>query len=183
MNRVATPLKDVYILEPKIFGDERGFFYESFNQKVFNELTGTNYQFVQDNHSKSSEGVLRGLHYQIQHQQGKLVRVTQGAAFDVIVDIRKNSSTFKKWFGCELSEKNKKQLWIPPGFAHGFYVLSPTCEFLYKTTDFYYPEFEKAIIWNDPEIQISWPFQNNFQPKLSEKDKKAVFFSRAELPD
>ena len=101
----------------------------------------------------------------------------------MIVDIRKNSSTFKKWFGCELSEKNKKQLWIPPGFAHGFYVLSPTCEFLYKTTDFYYPEFEKAIIWNDPEIQISWPFQNNFQPKLSEKDKKAVFFSRAELPD
>ena len=155
----ATPLAipDVLLIEPKVFGDARGFFFESFNQKAFNEATDTNYQFVQDNHSRSSRGVLRGLHYQIQQPQGKLVRVARGAVFDVAVDIRRSSPTFGQWVGVELTEDNQHQLWVPPGFAHGFVVLSESADFLYKTTDYYAPQHERSIAWNDPSIGISWP--------------------------
>jgi dTDP-4-dehydrorhamnose 3,5-epimerase len=183
MKLVETNLKDCYIIEPKVFGDSRGFFYESFNQRNFNELTKTNYNFVQDNHSKSSKGVLRGLHYQLQQTQGKLVRATQGEVFDVALDIRKSSPTFGKWFGTILSAENKLQLWVPPGFAHGFIVLSETAEFLYKTTDFYAPEYEKCIIWNDPNLGVDWKISglNISEPLLSEKDKKGVLFKDAEV--
>ena len=157
MKVTPTSIADVLIIEPKVFGDARGFFYESFNQKAFNEATGQNVSFVQDNHSRSGKGVLRGLHYQIQQPQGKLVRVVRGSVFDVAVDIRKRSPTFGKWVGVELSEDNHRQLWVPPGFAHGFLVLSDTAEFLYKTTDYYAPEHERCIAWNDPSIGISWP--------------------------
>ena len=177
-----TPLKDVYILEPKVFGDDRGFFYESFNQKAFNDLTKTNYSFVQDNHSKSAQGVLRGLHYQIQNEQGKLVRVTSGSVFDVVLDLRKNSPSFGKWFGLTLSAENKKLLWIPPGFAHGFYVTSPSCEFLYKTTDYYAPQYERSILWNDPDLKITWPIIESQKPLLSAKDQAGKLFKDAELP-
>ncbi|HPI40329.1 MAG TPA: dTDP-4-dehydrorhamnose 3,5-epimerase [Pseudobdellovibrionaceae bacterium] len=180
MKLTKTPLNDAYVIEPKVFGDDRGFFYESFNQKVFNELTQTNYSFVQDNHSKSSQGVLRGLHYQIQNAQGKLVRVTEGSVYDVAVDIRKSSSTFGKWFGLVLSAENKKMFWIPPGFAHGFYVISPTCEFLYKTTDYYAPPFERAILWNDKDLKIDWPLVDNRPPMLSAKDQSGFSFETAE---
>ncbi len=183
MKLVHTPLNDTYIIEPQVFGDARGFFYESFNQKKFNELTHTEYEFVQDNHSKSSQGVLRGLHYQIQNAQGKLVRVTQGSVYDVAVDLRNSSSTFGKSFGLILSEENKKMLWVPPGFAHGFYVISPTCEFLYKTTDYYAPQFERAIFWNDPDLKIEWPLVDNNPPLLSAKDQAGVRFSEAEIQD
>ncbi len=170
--RLAIP--DVVLIEPKVFGDARGFFFESFNQKAFNDATGTNHQFVQDNHSRSSRGVLRGLHYQIQQAQGKLVRVVRGAVFDVAVDIRRSSPTFGQWVGAELSEDNQHQLWVPPGFAHGFVVLSESADFLYKTTDYYAPQHERSIAWNDPSIGISWPaLAQGQQPLLSAKDGAA----------
>ena len=165
--RLAIP--EVVLIEPKVFGDARGFFFESFNQKAFNEATGTNHQFVQDNHSRSSKGVLRGLHYQIQQPQGKLVRVVRGAVFDVAVDIRKSSPTFGQWVAEELSEDNHRQLWVPPGFAHGFMVLSETAEFLYKTTDYYAPVYERCIVWDDPDLAIDWP-NIGMAPLLSAKD-------------
>lgn len=171
MNVIKTEISDVLIFEPKVFGDERGFFFESFNQKVFEEAVGRKVEFVQDNHSKSSKGVLRGLHYQLEpYAQGKLVRCVVGEVFDVAVDIRKSSSTFGKWVGVNLSAENKRQLWIPEGFAHGFLVLSETAEFVYKTTNYYHPESDRGIIWNDPEIGIEWPKIKS--PILSEKDKK-----------
>lgn len=167
----VTPLAiaDVLLIEPKVFGDDRGFFYESFNQQRFNEATGLNYDFVQDNHSKSAKGVLRGLHYQLPPKaQGKLVRVIAGEVFDVAVDIRKDSPTFGQWVGEHLSADNKRQLWIPPGLAHGFLVLSDSAEFLYKTTDYYAPELERCIRWNDPALAIVWPIDG--EPVLSAKD-------------
>jgi dTDP-4-dehydrorhamnose 3,5-epimerase len=175
--RLAIP--DVVLIEPKVFGDARGFFFESFNQKTFNEATGTNHQFVQDNHSRSSQGVLRGLHYQIQQPQGKLVRVTRGKVWDVAVDIRKSSLTFGKWVGTELSEDNQHQLWVPPGFAHGFIVLSESADFLYKTTDYYAPQHERSIAWNDPVIGIEWPA--GLLPILSAKDSAGMLLSEAEV--
>ena len=174
--RLAIP--DVVLIEPKVFGDARGFFFESFNQKAFNEATGTQHEFVQDNHSRSAKGVLRGLHYQVQQPQGKLVRVVRGAVFDVAVDIRKGSPTFGQWVGEELSEDNHRQLWVPPGFAHGFVVLSDAAEFLYKTTDYYAPQFERCIMWNDPTLDIDWPTQ---LPILSDKDSTGQAFLSAEL--
>ena len=174
--RLAIP--DVVLIEPKVFGDARGFFFESFNQKAFNEATGTQHEFVQDNHSRSAKGVLRGLHYQVQQPQGKLVRVVRGAVIDVAVDIRKGSPTFGQWVGEELSEDNHRQLWVPPGFAHGFVVLSDAAEFLYKTTDYYAPQFERCIMWNDPTLDIDWPTQ---LPILSDKDSKGQAFLSAEL--
>jgi dTDP-4-dehydrorhamnose 3,5-epimerase len=170
-----TPIDGVLVLEPKVFGDARGFFFESFNQRDFNLVTGLSETFVQDNHSKSSKGVLRGLHYQTQHAQGKLVRVTQGAVFDVAVDIRKDSSTFGQWFGLELSAENKKQLWIPAGLAHGFLVTSETAEFLYKTTDYYHPEFEASLLWSDQALAVDWPLQLlDAPPLLTTKDAHAA---------
>jgi len=173
----VTPLAitDVKLIEPEVFGDDRGFFYESFNQKKLNEAIGQSITFVQDNHSKSTKGVLRGLHFQNPKPQGKLVRVTQGEVFDVAVDIRKDSPTFGRWVGETLSAENKKQLWIPEGLAHGFLVLSDTAEFLYKTTDYYAPECERCVIWNDPTLNIAWPLDG--QPKLSLKDQKGQLFS------
>jgi dTDP-4-dehydrorhamnose 3,5-epimerase len=165
-----THIPDLLILEPKVFGDARGFFFESFNQQDFNQATGLNVQFVQDNHSRSAQGVLRGLHYQVQQPQGKLVRVVRGAVFDVAVDIRQSSPTFGQWAGVELTEDNHKQLWVPPGFAHGFVVLSETADFLYKTTDYYAPAHERCIAWNDQAIGIKWP--KYIQPILSSKDAK-----------
>jgi dTDP-4-dehydrorhamnose 3,5-epimerase len=167
------------LIEPKVFGDARGFFFESFNQKAFNEATGTNHQFVQDNHSRSAKGVLRGLHYQIQQPQGKLVRVVQGEVFDVAVDLRKRSKTFGQWVGEILSAENKRQLWIPEGFAHGFVVLSDTAEFLYKTTDYYAPAHERCILWNDETLAIHWPA--GIQPILSAKDAQGKAFVDAEV--
>jgi dTDP-4-dehydrorhamnose 3,5-epimerase len=178
MKVTPTSISDVLVIEPKVFGDARGFFYESFNQKAFNEATGTNYQFVQDNHSRSVKGVLRGLHYQIQQPQGKLVRVVRGAVFDVAVDIRKSSGTFGQWVGIELSEDNHKQLWIPAGFAHGFLVTSESAEFLYKTTEYYAPALERCIAWNDPSISIEWSLTT--QPSLSAKDQKGLVLCEAE---
>jgi dTDP-4-dehydrorhamnose 3,5-epimerase len=173
-----TPIEGVLVLEPKVFGDARGFFFESFNQRDFNQATGLNETFVQDNHSKSAKGVLRGLHYQTQHPQGKLVRVTQGAVFDVAVDIRKDSPTFGKWFGLELSAENKKQLWIPAGLAHGFLVTSESAEFLYKTTDYYHPEFEASLLWSDATLGIDWPLQLlDAPPLLAAKDVAGHAFS------
>ena len=169
-----TPIDGVLMLEPKVFGDARGFFFESFNARDFVQATGLACTFVQDNHSKSSQGVLRGLHYQVQHAQGKLVRVTQGAVFDVAVDIRRDSKTFGQWFGHELSADNKKQLWIPPGLAHGFLVTSESAEFLYKTTDYYHPEHERSLLWNDPAIGIDWPLHLlSAHPLLAAKDANA----------
>lgn len=176
--RLAIP--EVVLIEPKVFGDARGFFFESFNQKAFDEATGTNHQFVQDNHSRSSKGVLRGLHYQIQQPQGKLVRVVRGAVFDVAVDIRKSSPTFGQWVAEELSEDNHRQLWVPPGFAHGFMVLSETAEFLYKTTDYYAPHYERCIAWNDPVIGIEWPHLAQ-APVLSAKDQQGVQLGDADV--
>lgn len=177
----ATPLDipDVVLFEPKVFGDERGFFYESFNQKVFEEAVGRPVQFVQDNHSRSVKGVLRGLHYQIQQPQGKLVRVTHGEVFDVAVDLRKSSATFGQWVGVYLSAENKSQLWIPEGFAHGFVVLSQSAEFLYKTTDYWAPEHERSLVWNDPTVGVKWPYAE--QPTLSAKDENAVNLQNAEV--
>ncbi len=170
----ATPLAipEVVLIEPKVFGDERGFFYESYNQKAFEAAIGSKVEFVQDNHSRSVKGVLRGLHYQIEQAQGKLVRVVQGSVFDVAVDIRKSSPTFGQWVGAILSEENKHQLWVPAGFAHGFLVLSDTAEFLYKTTDYYAPEHERCIAWNDTELNIEWPLDT--EPTLSVKDGQGL---------
>ena len=176
--RLAIP--EVVLIEPKVFGDARGFFFESYNQRAFNEATGTDFQFVQDNHSRSAKGVLRGLHYQLRQPQGKLVRVVQGAVFDVAVDIRKSSPTFGQWVGVELSADNHRQLWVPPGFAHGFLVLSETAEFLYKTTDYYAPQFERCIAWNDPDIAIVWPALQQ-APTLSVKDQQGLQLSHAEV--
>lgn len=170
MKVTLTAIPEVLILEPKVFGDARGFFFESFNQKAFNAATGLDVQFVQDNHSRSAKGVLRGLHYQLPpHAQGKLVRVVRGAVFDVAVDIRKSSPTFGQWVGVELSEENHRQLWIPPGFAHGFLTLSESADFLYKTTDYYAPSHEVCIAWNDTQIGIQWPLGH--APSLSQKDR------------
>ena len=177
MNVIKTEIPDVLIFEPKVFGDERGFFFESFNQKVFEEAVGRKVEFVQDNHSKSSKGVLRGLHYQLEpYAQGKLVRCVVGEVFDVAVDIRKSSPTFGKWVGVNLSAENKRQLWIPEGFAHGFVVLSETAEFLYKTTNYYHPEAEGSLLWNDDDININWP--SSFDIILSKKDENAPRFNR-----
>jgi dTDP-4-dehydrorhamnose 3,5-epimerase len=171
---MQTPLEGVLVLEPKVFGDERGFFFESFNAGDFEQATGLKETFVQDNHSKSAKGVLRGLHYQVEHAQGKLVRVSQGAVFDVAVDIRKGSPTLGQWFGLELSAENKKQVWIPAGLAHGFLVTSNSAEFLYKTTDYYHPEFECSLLWSDPVIGIDWPLHLlDAPPLLAAKDEKA----------
>ncbi|SFA80021.1 dTDP-4-dehydrorhamnose 3,5-epimerase [Collimonas sp. OK607] len=175
----TTNIPEVLIFEPKVFGDDRGFFYESFNERRFNELTGLKASFVQDNHSKSAKNVLRGLHYQIRQPQGKLVRVVAGEVFDVAVDVRKSSPTFGHWVGVTLSAENKRQLWIPEGFAHGFVVTSESAEFLYKTTDYWAPEFERSILWNDPAIAISWPVHD--APLLSGKDQEAKLLADAEV--
>jgi dTDP-4-dehydrorhamnose 3,5-epimerase len=174
-----TAIPDVLVLEPKVFGDARGFFYESFNARDFAQSTGVETQFVQDNHSKSAKGVLRGLHYQIQHAQGKLVRAVQGRVFDVAVDLRKSSPTFGRWVGVELSAENCRQLWVPPGLGHGFVVLSESAEFLYKTTDYWYPEHERSLLWNDPAIGIEWPI--DFEPQLAAKDQAGKLLAHAEL--
>ena len=179
MNVIETPLAGLLVLEPKVFGDERGFFFESFNARRFAELTGVSAPFVQDNHSRSVKGVLRGLHYQIQQPQGKLVRVTAGAVFDVAVDIRRSSPTFGQWFGVELSAENKRQMWIPPGFAHGFTPLTEAAEFLYKTTDYWAPEHERCILWNDPAIGIDWHLDG--APTLSAKDQGGKLLADAEV--
>lgn len=173
-----TAIPDVLVLEPKVFGDARGFFFESHNQRDFEQTTGLHgVTFVQDNHSKSAQGVLRGLHYQIQHPQGKLVRVVQGEVFDVAVDMRRSSPTFGRWVAELLSADNKKQMWVPPGFAHGFLVLSDTAEFLYKTTDYWYPEHERGVRWDDPQLAISWPWDGT--PLLAAKDAAAPGFAQA----
>ena len=179
MRVTQTSLPDVLIIEPQVFGDERGFFFESFNHKLFCEQGGVTVDFVQDNHSHSAKGVLRGLHYQIQHAQGKLVRVVRGSVFDVVVDIRKTSPNFGRWCGIEISEKNHRQLWIPPGFAHGFLVLSDSADFLYKATDYWYPEHERCIRWDDPTIGIDWPLDGN--PVLSAKDTLGKSITDAEV--
>lgn len=179
MKVLPTAIADVLIVEPTVFGDERGFFYESFNARRFAELSGVRAEFVQDNHSKSARKVLRGLHYQIIQPQGKLVRVSAGAVFDVAVDLRKSSPTFGHWVGVELSAENKRQLWVPPGFGHGFVVTSESAEFLYKTTDYYAPEHERAILWNDPAIGIAWPLDG--APTLSGKDKQGSLLAEAEV--
>ena len=174
-----TAIADVLMLQPKVFGDSRGFFFESFNALDFAQATGLDVTFVQDNHSRSAQGVLRGLHYQLQQPQGKLVRVVRGAVFDVAVDIRRSSPTFGRWVGCELSEDNHRQLWVPPGFAHGFVVLSESADFLYKTTDYYAPAHERCIAWNDPDIGIAWPA--GLAPQLSAKDQAGVLLRQAEV--
>jgi dTDP-4-dehydrorhamnose 3,5-epimerase len=181
MQVIATAIPDVLILEPKVFGDDRGFFYESFNQAKFDQLTGITGEFVQDNHSKSAKNVLRGLHYQIRQPQGKLVRVVTGTVFDVAVDLRRSSKTFGQWVGAILSGENKRQLWVPAGFAHGFLVLQDHTEFLYKTTDYYAPEHERCIRWDDPDIGIDWPLIGT--PNLSAKDQLGINFKAAELFD
>ncbi|MBJ7899941.1 MAG: dTDP-4-dehydrorhamnose 3,5-epimerase [Cyanobacteria bacterium RI_101] len=182
MDVIATAIPDLRILEPKVYGDERGFFLESFNARVFAEKVNSEATFVQDNHSRSVQGVLRGLHYQIQNPQGKLVRVTTGEVLDVAVDLRRSSPTFGQWVGCWLSAENKRQFWIPPGFAHGFLVFSPVAEFLYKTTDFYAPQHERTLLWNDPELAIDWQLSRlPLAPILSAKDQDGAPLSRAEL--
>ncbi|WP_341304327.1 dTDP-4-dehydrorhamnose 3,5-epimerase [Pseudomonas sp. TMP25] len=179
MQRVNTDLSDVIVLEPKVFGDERGFFFESFNARRFADATGLQREFVQDNHSRSQRGVLRGLHYQVQQAQGKLVRVTAGEVYDVAVDLRRSSHAFGRWMGVHLSAENKRQLWVPEGFAHGFVVLSEFAEFLYKTTEYYAPEHERCIRWDDPTLAIEWPLQE--APHLSAKDQAGVSFSDAQV--
>ncbi|MBX9903474.1 MAG: dTDP-4-dehydrorhamnose 3,5-epimerase [Burkholderiales bacterium] len=181
MNIVKTELPDVLIIEPKVFGDARGFFFESFNAKTFAALTGLNPTFVQDNHSRSAKNVLRGLHYQIKQPQGKLVRVSAGEVFDVAVDVRKSSPTFGRWTGTTLSAENKRMMWVPEGFAHGFLVLSESADFLYKTTDYYVPEHERCVIWNDPIVGIAWPLAE--QPILAAKDKTGKLLVEAETFD
>jgi dTDP-4-dehydrorhamnose 3,5-epimerase len=176
---IPTSLPEVLILEPKVFGDVRGFFFESFNQREFGQVTGLDVEFVQDNHSRSAKNVLRGLHYQIQNPQGKLVRVTQGVVFDVAVDMRRSSPNFGKWAGVELSADNKRQLWVPPGFAHGFVVLSDSADFLYKTTDYWYPEYERSLRWDDPNVNVAWPIQG--PPQLAKKDAEGSPFASADV--
>ncbi len=178
MNIIPTSIPDLLIIEPKVFGDDRGFFYESFNEKDWEHLTGITRRFVQDNHSKSGANVLRGLHYQMPRPQGKLVRVVSGEVYDVAVDIRRSSPTFGKWEGCYLSASNKRQFWVPEGFAHGFLVVSDSAEFLYKTTDYYAPEFERCIAWSDPDLAITWPLAG--EPTLSPKDLLGKPFKDAE---
>lgn len=181
MKVTRTAIPDVMVIEPKVFGDARGFFYESFNQQAFNQATGTNFEFVQDNHSRSFKGVLRGLHYQLPpHAQGKLVRVVRGSVWDVAVDIRKGSSTFGQWVAEELTEYSHKQFWIPPGFAHGFVVLSDTADFLYKTTNYYAPQSDRGLAWDDGDIGIQWP-DLGVEFLLSDKDKKQPAFKDAEM--
>ncbi len=179
MHVQKTAIPDVLIIEPKVFGDERGFFYESFNQKTLVEAAGITDNFVQDNHSRSAKNVLRGLHYQVKQPQGKLVRVVVGEVFDVAVDVRRSSPTFGLWVGVHLSAENKRMFWVPKGFAHGFLVLSDYAEFLYKTTDFYAPEYERSILWNDPDLGIAWPLDG--QPVLSAKDMAGVRLKDAEV--
>lgn len=179
MNVIPTDIPDVIVVEPKVFGDQRGSFFESFNARQFKESTGVEALFVQDNQSRSQKHVLRGLHYQIRQPQGKLVRVLKGAVFDLAVDIRRSSPTYGKWVGEHLSAENKKQLWVPPGFAHGFLVLSETADVLYKTTDYYAPQHERCIRWNDPDINIRWPTTDN--PLVSEKDENGDAFTNAEV--
>lgn len=181
MTVTPTSIPEVLIIEPKVFGDARGFFYESFNQRSWEQATGLNTAFVQDNHSRSGKNVLRGLHYQIQHAQGKLVRVIVGEVYDVAVDIRRDSATFGRWVGVHLSAENKRQLWVPAGFAHGFLVVSDVAEFLYKTTDYWYPEYERSIIWNDPTLAIAWPLAG--EPLLAKKDAEGLLLNEAELYD
>ncbi len=185
MHVIPTALVGVLVLEPRVFGDDRGFFMESYNRRSFAQATGLDIDFVQDNHSRSRKGVLRGLHYQLRQPQGKLVRVTHGAVFDVAVDIRRGSPTFGRWVGVELSADNHRQLWVPPGLAHGFVVLSDSADFLYKTTDYYAPEHERSIAWDDPAIGIDWPLAAHgiTAPLLSAKDRAGQPLSRAELVD
>lgn len=179
MKYIETNIPDLIIIEPQVFGDERGFFMETFRANEFNANCAVR-EFVQENHSKSRQGILRGLHYQTQNTQGKLVRVTQGCVFDVAVDLRTSSPTFGQWLGLELSEENKRQLWVPEGFAHGFYVMSETAEFVYKCTDYYAPEFEKSLLWNDPTLDINWPLLGGQLPALSGKDAVADTWDKAE---
>ncbi|MGJ3249100.1 MAG: dTDP-4-dehydrorhamnose 3,5-epimerase [Elainellaceae cyanobacterium] len=179
MNVIETSIPDVLILEPRVFQDSRGYFYESYNEKLFSEKAGIDAHFVQDNHSCSTQNVLRGLHYQIQNIQGKLIRVVAGAVFDVAVDLRKSSPTFKQWIGCMLDTDNRRQLWIPPGFAHGFLTLSPVAEVLYKTTDYYAPQHERCIAWNEPSLAIDWHCTE--PPILSDKDRSGCYLDQADL--
>lgn len=182
MNVIQTEIPDVLIIEPKVFADDRGFFMESFNQQRFNEAVGREVNFVQDNHSRSSQGVLRGLHYQLAPKaQGKLVRVTDGEVFDVAVDMRKNSPTFGKWTGVILSGENKRQFWIPEGFAHGFYVLSEIADFLYKATNYYAPDLDRSLLWSDEDVKISWPLKQSNETIISEKDRSAKRLFEADL--
>ena len=183
MKATETTLPGVFVIEPAVFGDDRGFFMESFNAERFRELTGAKVDFVQDNHSRSGAHVLRGIHYQIEHAQGKLVRVTEGAVFDVAVDLRRSSPSFGQWVGAELSAENKKQLWVPAGFGHAFLVLSETADFLYRTTDYYHPETERSILWNDADIGIEWPLPPGQEPRLSGKDSVASRLSDADVYD
>jgi dTDP-4-dehydrorhamnose 3,5-epimerase len=180
MKVTPTEISEVLILEPQVFGDHRGFFMESFNQRVFEEKTGLDLQFVQDNHSRSKGGILRGLHYQIHSPQGKLIRVVRGEIFDVAVDIRRSSPAFGQWVGVHLSAENHQQLWVPPGFAHGFYVLSESADVLYKTTDYYAPQHERTILWNDPDLAIAWPLLKA-EPILSAKDQQGATLATAEV--
>ncbi|CAB5710712.1 dTDP-4-dehydrorhamnose 3,5-epimerase [Delftia tsuruhatensis] len=181
MKATSLAIPEVMLIEPQVFGDARGFFLESFNQQAFNAATGTRFEFVQDNHSRSRKGVLRGLHYQLPpHAQGKLVRVVRGAVFDVAVDIRKGSPTFGQWVGAELTEDNHRQLWVPPGFAHGFLVLSDSADFLYKTTAYYAPQSDRGVAWDDPAIAVQWP-QLDVELSLSDKDRKQPLLADAEL--
>jgi dTDP-4-dehydrorhamnose 3,5-epimerase len=179
MKATPTAIPEVLVIEPEVFGDARGFFYESWNERAFREATGVDASFVQDNHSRSAHGVLRGLHYQVQQPQGKLVRVVRGAVFDVAVDLRRSSPTFGRWVGVELGEENHRQMWVPPGFAHGFLVLSESADFLYKTTDYYAPRHERCVAWNDPAIAIAWP--PGIAPKLSQKDTRGLPLAQAEV--
>lgn len=185
MNVIPTALPEVLVFEPRVFGDDRGFFFESYNRKTFATATGLDVEFVQDNHSRSARGVLRGLHYQLVRPQGKLVRVVAGTVWDVAVDLRKSSPRFGQWVGVELSCENKRQLWVPPGFGHGFIVLSDSADFLYKTTDYWYPEYERAVVWNDPQLAITWPLARlglpGELPRLAAKDAAAPMLAVAEV--
>ena len=184
MNVIPTEIPDVLIIEPKVFGDARGFFIETFNSRTFQQATGLTPNFVQDNHSRSSKGVLRGLHYQIKNPQGKLVRALNGTVLDVAVDLRRSSPTFKKWVGAHLSDDNKRMMWIPPGFAHGFVVLSETVDFLYKTTSFYDPPADRSLRWDDATVSVHWPLKElGIAPNLSAKDLKAPLFGQADMFD
>lgn len=181
MNVIRTSLVDLLLIEPRVFGDDRGFFFESFNAKTFREATGVDAAFVQDNHSHSARGVLRGLHYQIQQAQGKLVRAVSGEVFDAVVDLRRSSPTFGRWEGFVLSAQNKRMLWVPPGFGHGYLVLSDAADFLYKTTDYWAPEHERCIRWNDPQLGVQWPLPDGRAPTLSGKDAQGTAFADAEV--
>ena len=182
MNVISTALPEVLVLEPKVFGDSRGFFFESYNRKTFTADTGLDVEFVQDNHSRSARGVLRGIHYQLVRPQGKLVRAVAGAVWDLAVDLRRGSPRFGRWVGVELSAENQRQLWVPPGFGHAFVVLSETADFLYKTTDYWYPEHERSVVWNDPDLAIDWPL-DGAAPQLAAKDAQAPRLAEAEVYD